>query len=158
MKTLTLMTFIFCISFGCSPKLVKTVKTTPIGELKEIDLRLEQWNDLDDYVLSYKDAHYVMPKDLSPDVESIQDLEISLGSKESVSDLKKELLKFMDDDSSETIIFSLDLPDQKVTFNKVISGDIAIIYGSIWNNGWVSITGLLTKERLEKLFPSELFN
>jgi hypothetical protein len=64
----------------------------------------------------------------------------------------------MDDDSSETITFSLDLPDQKVTFNKVISGDIAIIYGSIWNNGWVSITGLLTKERLEKLFPSELFN
>jgi|LauGreDrversion4_2_1035121.scaffolds.fasta_scaffold385752_1 hypothetical protein len=154
MKTLTLMTFIFCISFGCSPKLFKT---PPVGELKDINLSLEQWSDLDIYVLNFKDAHYVNIRDSSPDEESIQDMGISLGSKESVSDLKKDLLKFMDDDSSETMTFRLGA-DQMIIFNKVITGDIVIIYGRIWNNGWVSITGLLTKERLEKLFPSELFN
>lgn len=158
MKTLILFTIIFCISFGCSPKLVKTVEYTTVTEIKEINLSLERWSDLDYYNLNYKDAHYVSPSNLSPDEESIiQNMQIGLGSKESVSDIKKELLNFMNDDTNETIIISLDV-DQSITFKKDKVGDIVKIYGLIWNNGWMGITGFLTKERLEILFPSELFN
>jgi hypothetical protein len=158
MKTLILFTIIFCISFGCSPKLVKLVEYTTVTEIKEIDLSLERWSDFDYYNLNYKDAHYVSPSNLSPDEESIiQNMQIGLGSKESVSDIKKELLNFIDDDSNETITIRLDA-DQLITFKKEDFGDIVYIYGIIWNNGWMGITGFLTKERLEILFPSELFN
>jgi hypothetical protein len=119
-----------------------------IGEAKEVGIYLEKIPDLDLYFLSYRDAKFTQLDDYKS---------VTLGSKEVVSNIKKAIVELMNDDSSETITIELE-GQSSIVFKKVKALGIANVNGYVTDKGVISVTGYLTKKRLERLFPSELFN
>lgn len=119
-----------------------------IGEAKEVGISLEKVPDLDVYFLSYRDAKFTQIDDFKS---------VTLGSKEVVSNIKKAIVELMNDDSSESITIELD-NQSSIIFKKVKALGIVNVNGYVTDKGVVGVTGYLTKKRLERLFPTEIFN
>jgi hypothetical protein len=128
-----------------------TVLEKAFKDLTAFSMGIEKIPNSDVYFLVYRDAQYTQITEIKT---------ITLGSKEEVSNIKKALVELMGDSSSESITVQLK-EEEKIIFKRVEAMGIVNINGYIFVRGIsdiYGITGYLTKKRLEKLFPSEIFN
>jgi hypothetical protein len=137
-----------------SQTITKDIQSEKISEIKDLtafSMGLEKVPGSDIYFLVYRDAQYTQITDIKT---------ITLGSKEEVSNIKKALVELMGDSSSESITVQLK-EEEKNMFKRVEAMGIVNINGYVFVRGFsdvYGITGYLTKKRLEKLFPTEIFN
>ncbi len=137
-----------------SQTITKDIPTEKISEIKDLtafSMGIEKIPNSDVYFLVYRDAQYTQITEIKT---------ITLGSKEEVSNIKKALVELMGDSSSESITVQLK-EEEKIIFKRVEAMGIVNINGYVFVRGIsdiYGITGYLTKKRLEKLFPSEIFN
>jgi hypothetical protein len=126
---------------------------TQIGFVKQAGmgtiLELSKPNDVDLYILAYRDAQYTQITDMKA---------INLGTKEVANNIKNAIADLANDTEGKTI--TIELPEGRgmIIFSKVKVMGIASMKGYVTDsNGLKSETPYITLKTLEKLFPSSHF-
>jgi hypothetical protein len=126
---------------------------TEVGVVKQMGTGKMMWltkpNDVDLYILSYRDAQYTQITEIET---------ISLGTKEVVNNIKKAILDLANDKEGKNI--TIELPENKGTmiFSKIKALGIVNIWALVTDErGFKSHTPYMTMKTIETLFPSSHF-
>jgi hypothetical protein len=159
MKALVFFSAVLFISFNSfsqtiSKGLPNEDKFTEIGFVKQMGtgkiMELSKPNDVDLYILSYRDAQYTQITDMKA---------ISLGTKEVVKNVKNAILDLANDKEGKTI--TVELPENRGTmiFSKIKALGIVNIWALVTDDrGSKSHTPYMTMKTIETLFPSSHFD
>jgi hypothetical protein len=126
---------------------------TEIGFVKQMGtgkiMFLSKPNDVDLYILSYRDAQFTHITDVKT---------ISLGTKEVANNIKKAILDLANDNEGKTI--TVELPENRGTiiFSKIKALRVVNIKWYVTDDrGIKSETPFLTMKTIETLFPNSHF-
>jgi hypothetical protein len=126
---------------------------TEVGVVKQMGTGKMMWltkpNDVDLYILSYRDAQYTQITEIET---------ISLGTKEVVNNIKKAILDLANDKEGKNI--TIELPENKGTmiFSKIKALGIVNIWALVTDErGFKSHTPYMTMKTIETLFPTSHF-
>lgn len=126
---------------------------TEVGVVKQMGTGKIMWltkpNDVDLYILSYRDAQYTQITEIET---------ISLGTKEVVNNIKKAILDLANDKEGKNI--TIELPENKGTmiFSKIKALGIVNIWALVTDEkGLKSHTPYMTMKTIETLFPNSHF-
>jgi len=126
---------------------------TEVGVVKQMGTGKMMWltkpNDVDLYILSYRDAQYTQITEIET---------ISLGTKEVVNNIKKAILDLANDKEGKNI--TIELPENKGTmiFSKIKALGIVNIWALVTDEkGFKSHTPYMTMKTIETLFPNSHF-
>lgn len=126
---------------------------TEVGFVKQMGtgkiMFLTKPNDVDLYVLSYRDAQYTQITDVKA---------IPLGTKEVANNIKNAILDLVKDTEGNTI--TIELPEGRGTiiFSKIKALGVVNVKGYVTDDrGVKSETPFMTMKTIETLFPSSHF-
>lgn len=158
MKALAFFSAILLISFHSfsqtiSKGLPNEDQFTEVGVVKQMGTGKIMWltkpNDVDLYILSYRDAQYTQITEIAS---------ISLGTKEVANNIKKAILDLANDKEGKTI--TVELPENRGTmiFSKMKALGVVNIWALVTDDrGSKSHTPFMTLKTIETLFPTSHF-
>ena len=153
---LTIITLLFSgsvFSQTISKGILNEDQYTEVGVVKQMGTGKMMWltkpNDVDLYILSYRDAQYTQITEIET---------ISLGTKEVVNNIKKAILDLANDKEGKNI--TIELPENKGTmiFSKIKALGVVNIWALVTDEkGFKSHTPYMTMKTIETLFPNSHF-